>query len=104
MDSSVRFVVTLFGRLGIPSGAAAGIAIPSGDLDRGVGGLPLLGVNVGLMTAMVIFILLSGARAVAGRGPTLGAGFAILALSSCSWHGHQAATRVPGNPSERRSS
>ena len=41
----------------VPAGAAAGIAFLSKDPARGVGGLLLLGVNVGLIIAMGILAL-----------------------------------------------
>jgi len=88
----------------VPAGAAAGIAVLSGGMDRMLGGLLLLGMNIGLIVAMGIFTLLARAGAVAGRRASLAAGLVIVAVVVFLLAWARSSGKVPENPPELRSS
>lgn len=85
----------------VPAAAAAGIAALSGDIDRTVGGLLLLGMNVGLIVAMGIVTLLARTRQAAGRRtPLVLLGVLIITVVVLLLALAQSSGRVPGKPPE----
>jgi uncharacterized hydrophobic protein (TIGR00271 family) len=89
----------------VPAAAAAGIAALSGDADRTLGGLLLLGVNVGLIIAMGILTLVVREGRPTGRnvGPCFMA-VAIVALVVLLLAWARGSDKVTGNPPEIRTS
>ena len=85
----------------VPAGAATGIAVLSGDMDRAAGGLLLLGMNVGLIVAMGLVTLLLTAAIGWGRraGLLLLAAAIIAVVCALLWWAQQSG-RVQRNPPE----
>lgn len=80
----------------VPAGAAAGIALLSGDTDRALGGMLLLGMNVGLIIAMGLLTLLARYRhSPAHRMPLLLVALAIIALVCVLLAWAQSNSKVP---------
>ncbi len=89
----------------VPAAAAAGIAALSGDGDRTLGGLLLLGMNVGLIIAMGILTLVVREGRLNGRNIGLCVmAVAIVALVVLLLAWARGADKVPGSPPEIRTS
>ncbi len=89
----------------VPAAAAAAIAAVSGDVDRTLGGLLLLGMNVGLIIAMGTVTLLVRTRETAvARTPLVLIAVLIVAVVCLLLGLAQSSGSVPGKPPEVRTS